>query len=41
MEESSAFEEFEMKSDLRRRSLLPVWIKIFIWLFLIGGVVAT
>ena len=42
MEESSAFEEFETKDNFaRRRSLLPIWIKIFTWLFLIGGVVAT
>ncbi|MDQ0594027.1 CHASE2 domain-containing sensor protein [Chryseobacterium ginsenosidimutans] len=42
MEERSAFEEFETKSNLiQRRSLLPVWIKIFTWLFLIGGAVAT
>jgi hypothetical protein len=42
MEESSAFEEFEMKGKfVRRRNLLPVWIKIFTWLFLIGGAVAT
>lgn len=41
MEEISAFEEFEKKDNLaRRRSLLPIWIKIFTWLFLIGGAVA-
>lgn len=37
MEESSAFEEFEVSGNLRRRSLLPLWIKIFLWFFLIGG----
>lgn len=41
MEEISAFEEFEKKDNLaRRRNLLPIWIKIFTWLFLIGGAVA-
>lgn len=41
MEEISAFEEFKKKDNLaRRRSLLPIWIKIFTWLFLIGGAVA-
>ncbi|MCY1662045.1 MULTISPECIES: hypothetical protein [Chryseobacterium] len=37
MEEKSAFEEFEMQDNVRRRSLLPLWIKIFLWFFLIGG----
>lgn len=38
MEESSAFQEFETKGNFtRRRSLLPLWIKIFLWFFLIGG----
>lgn len=38
MKETSAFEEFETKAHfIRRRNLLPVWIKIFVWLFLIGG----
>ena len=42
MEESSAFEEFEAKNNfIRRRNLLPVWIKIFLWFFLIGGTVAV
>jgi hypothetical protein len=42
MENNSVFEEFEVKSNFaRRRSLLPIWIKIFIWFFLIGGSVAT
>lgn len=40
MEERSTFEEFDVKSNfVRRRDLLPVWIKIFIWLFLLGGFV--
>jgi hypothetical protein len=37
MEEKSAFEEFETQGNVRRRSLLPLWIKIFLWFFLIGG----
>ncbi|MDQ1161924.1 polyferredoxin [Chryseobacterium sp. SORGH_AS 447] len=38
MEESSAFQEFETKENFtRRRNLLPLWIKIFLWFFLIGG----
>ncbi|KAA0127630.1 hypothetical protein FY557_12145 [Chryseobacterium sp. SN22] len=38
MEESSAFQEFETKGNFtRRRNLLPLWIKIFLWFFLIGG----
>ncbi|MBT2619197.1 MULTISPECIES: hypothetical protein [Chryseobacterium] len=42
MEQESAFEEFDVNSNfVRRRDLLPVWIKIFIWLFLIGGSVAS
>ncbi|MDR6404304.1 MULTISPECIES: hypothetical protein [Chryseobacterium] len=42
MENNSVFEEFEVKNNFaRRRSLLPVWIKIFVWFFLIGGSVAT
>jgi len=42
MEEQSAFEEFDVKNNfVRRRSLLPIWIKIFTWLFLIGGAIAT
>ncbi|AZA55098.1 hypothetical protein [Chryseobacterium sp. G0201] len=42
MEEQSAFEEFDVKSNfVRRRSLLPVWIKIFTWFFLIGGAIAV
>ena len=42
MENNSVFEEFEVKNNFaRRRSLLPVWIKIFIWIFLIRGSVAT
>lgn len=36
MEESSAFQEFETKGNFtRRRNLLPLWIKISIWFFLI------
>ncbi|SEM82181.1 hypothetical protein SAMN05421856_10722 [Chryseobacterium taichungense] len=42
MNETSAFEEFEKKTNFtRRRNLLPVWIKIFVWFFLIGGSVTA
>ncbi|MBV8327655.1 hypothetical protein [Chryseobacterium sp.] len=38
MEEKSNFDEFDTKNNIvRRRSLLPLWIKIFLWFFLIGG----
>lgn len=37
MEENSAFEESEVQGNLRRRNLLPIWIKIFLCFFLIGG----
>jgi hypothetical protein len=30
--------EFEQKPNGKRRDLLPIWIKIFIWIFLIFGV---
>jgi hypothetical protein len=42
MEENSAFQEFETKENFtRRRNLLPLWIKIFLWFFLIGGLFAA
>lgn len=42
MNETSAFEEFEKKAHfIRRRNLLPVWIKIFVWFFLIGGSISA
>ncbi|MBB4805663.1 magnesium-transporting ATPase (P-type) [Chryseobacterium defluvii] len=42
MEEQSAFEEFDVKTGpIRRRSLLPLWIKIFLWIFLIMGSIAV
>ncbi len=42
MEESSSFQEFETKENFtRRRNLLPLWIKIFLWFFLIGGLFAA
>lgn len=42
MEEQSAFEEFDIKSNFaRRRSLLPIWIKIFIWLFFFTGIIGV
>lgn len=34
---NSQFEQFE-KKGVNRRSLLPVWIKVFCWLFMIMGV---
>lgn len=38
MEEQSAFKEFDTKTNsLRRRNLLPIWIKIFTWIFLFLG----
>ncbi|BAP31896.1 uncharacterized protein CHSO_2859 [Chryseobacterium sp. StRB126] len=40
-EKSTAFDEFDNYNSLtRRRNLLPVWIKIFLWIFLIGGTVS-
>lgn len=41
MEQKSTFEEFNKKEKqiTRRRDLLPLWIKIFTWIFLIFGVV--
>ncbi|ATN05507.1 hypothetical protein CRN76_08860 [Chryseobacterium indologenes] len=42
MEMPSNFEEFDKKNNFaRRRSLLPWWIKIFIWFFIFGGVIAV
>jgi hypothetical protein len=40
MDEKSSFEEFENsnKNFSRRRELLPLWIKIFTWIFLIFGI---
>lgn len=40
-ERSTPFEEFDTPNNFtRRRNLLPVWIKIFLWIFLIGGALA-
>ncbi len=42
MEESSAFQEFETKGNFtRRKNLLPLWIKIFLWFFFIGGALSV
>jgi hypothetical protein len=30
----------EIQNTARRRSLIPVWIKIFIWIFMVIGVIA-
>ncbi|MGN7707437.1 hypothetical protein [Chryseobacterium sp. JV274] len=40
-EKSTAFAEFDNNGLTRRRNLLPVWIKIFLWIFLIGGAVSA
>lgn len=38
MEEKSAFDEFDIQTRItRRRNLLPIWIKMFVWLFFFGG----
>lgn len=36
-EKSTAFAEFDNNSLTRRRNLLPIWIKVFLWFFLIGA----
>ncbi|AZA83905.1 hypothetical protein C1637_13255 [Chryseobacterium lactis] len=42
MEQKSTFEEFEINNNFaRRRSLLPLWIKIFTWIFFLGGIVGV
>lgn len=40
MEEISQFEEFDyVNTKNQRRKLLPIWIKVFIWIFfLFGGI---
>jgi hypothetical protein len=40
MEQKSTFDEFDKKQKqiTRRRDLLPLWIKIFTWIFLLFGV---
>ncbi|MEY8760752.1 hypothetical protein [Chryseobacterium tongliaoense] len=39
MEDKSVFKEFDTQDfPLRRRDLLPLWIKIFIWIFLFTGI---
>ena len=40
MEEKSTFQEFENSKKIinRRRDLLPLWIKIFTWIFLLFGI---
>ncbi|SKB62148.1 hypothetical protein [Chryseobacterium balustinum] len=38
MEEKSVFDEFDNNFNTkRRRNLLPIWIKVFIWLFFAFG----
>ena len=38
--EKNNFSEFELNSTIRRRSLLPWWIKFFCWLFMFTFVLA-
>lgn len=40
-EKPTAFAEFENHTLTRRRNLLPTWIKVFLWIFLIAGALAT
>lgn len=40
-EKPTAFAEFENNILTRRRNLLPIWIKIFLWIFLIGGAISA
>ena len=36
--ESNILDEFQLnKNSIRRRELLPTWVKIFIWIFMIFG----
>lgn len=39
MEQLDIFDSFD-NENLRRRTLLPFWIKVFTWIFLIAGIVA-
>ncbi|THV58354.1 hypothetical protein [Chryseobacterium candidae] len=40
-EKPNAFAEFENHTLTRRRNLLPTWIKVFLWIFLIAGALAA
>lgn len=40
-EKPTAFAEFENHSLTRRRNLLPTWIKVFLWIFLIAGSISA
>lgn len=42
MDDQSIFEEMDTveKVFIRRRKLLPIWIKIFVWIFMIMGATA-
>ena len=42
MEQNTTFDEFDnsKKAIKRRRDLLPIWIKIFTWIFLIFGIIS-
>lgn len=31
----------EIQTNIRRRSIIPTWIKIFIWIFMVLGAIAT
>jgi hypothetical protein len=37
MEEQSILDPFIEENIIERRKLLPVWMKVFIWLFMISG----
>jgi len=37
MEEQSILEPFVHENLIKRRKLLPLWIKIFIWIFIVFG----
>ena len=40
MEEKSNFEEFDnLEIKHQRRKLLPIWIKVFIWIFFFFGAI--
>lgn len=41
-ERPTPFQEFDTNNSLtRKRNLLPIWIKLFSWTFLIGGGIIT
>lgn len=40
MTESQILDEDLSQNRERRRKLLPIWIKVFLWIFLVSGVIA-